>query len=150
MPNPLSIATVSVPSSPLPDKLQAIHNAGFAGIELGFPDLLSFAFRLSGRKVHEDDYDTLCYAATQVKKLCGELGLQIVMLQPFANFEGWEKGSKEREDAFERARGWIRIMESLGAGMLQVCFVLFSGFLVLFQSCLSSPLFLSKTKNTTN
>jgi hypothetical protein len=37
-----------------------------------------------------------------------------MMLQPFANFEGWPKGSTEREDAFTRARGWIKIMKVLG------------------------------------
>ncbi len=43
-----------------------------------------------------------------------------MMLQPFSNFEGWSKGSKERADAFVRAKGWMRIMEALGTDMLLV------------------------------
>ncbi|KAH8747319.1 xylose isomerase-like protein [Diaporthe sp. PMI_573] len=47
-----------------------------------------------------------------------------MMLQPFVNFEGWndgnDEGKSQREDAFERARGWIRIMQELGTDMLQV------------------------------
>ena len=46
--------------------------------------------------------------------MCEERKLQIVMLQPFSNFEGWKPQSKEREDAFTRAKGWIRIMDAVG------------------------------------
>ena len=42
------------------------------------------------------------------------------MLQPFSNFEGWPQGSKERGDAFSRAKGWIQIMQAVGTDMLQV------------------------------
>jgi len=45
--------------------------------------------------------------------------LTIFVLQPFGNFEGWAEGSKERKDAFDRAKGWIRIMKSVGTDMLQ-------------------------------
>jgi sugar phosphate isomerase/epimerase len=43
-----------------------------------------------------------------------------MMLQSFSNFEGWPRGSKERNRAFSRARGWVKIMEALGTDMLQV------------------------------
>ncbi|TVY41069.1 3-dehydroshikimate dehydratase [Lachnellula occidentalis] len=119
---PFSYASVSVgsPSTPLPEKLSAISGAGFTAIELGFPDLLSFSSSHLGKEVKEDDFDSLCQAGKEVKRLCGEKGLRIMMLQPFSNFEGWEDGSKEREDAFERAAGWVRIMEAVGTDMLQV------------------------------
>ena len=42
------------------------------------------------------------------------------MLQPFANLEGWPKRSEEREDAFERARRWIEVMEAAGTDMMLV------------------------------
>ena len=49
------------------------------------------------------------------------LGLKIVMLQPFANFEEWKPQPEERKDAFKKlAKGWIRIMEAVGTDMLQV------------------------------
>jgi sugar phosphate isomerase/epimerase len=47
-------------------------------------------------------------------------GLKVLILQPFANFEGWPEGSAEREDAFSRLHGWMRIMEAAGTDMLQV------------------------------
>lgn len=119
---PTCYATVSVgtPSHPLDDKLKAIASAGFQGIELGFPDLLSFASKNLGRDVGAQEFDVLCNAGLEVKRLCEALKLKIVMLQPFANFEGWKPHSEERKDAFKRAKGWIRIMEAVGTDMLQV------------------------------
>jgi len=119
---PASFATVSVgtPNDPLEKKLSAISSAGFTAIELGFPDLLSFASSHFSKSVSPDDYSSLCTAGTQVQKLCQKHNLKIMMFQPFSNFEGWAPGSKEREDAFSRAKGWIRIMQAVGTDMLQV------------------------------
>ncbi len=119
---PTCYATVSVgtPDHSLDKKLQAIAAAGFQGIELGFPDLLSFASKNLGKHVGSQDFDLLCNAGLEVRRMCEELGLKIVMLQPFSNFEGWKPQSEERKDAFRRAKGWIRIMEAVGTDMLQV------------------------------
>lgn len=119
---PTSFATVSVgtPDDNLADKLKAISKAGFSAVELGFPDLVSFASKHHGKEIAEDDYDNLCSAGKEVAKLCEKNKLGIMMLQPFANFEGWSKGSDERKDAFDRANGWIRIMQAVGTDMLQV------------------------------
>ena len=119
---PTSFATCSLgaPSTPLPDKLRAIASAGFKGIELAFPDLVAFASKFHGKEIKEDEYAKLYAAGQEVRKLCEELGLQIMMLQPFSNFEGWKIGTKEREDAMKRAAGWIEIMEAIGAEMIQV------------------------------
>ncbi len=119
---PTSYATVSIgtPQHPLPQKLLAIATAGFIGIELGFPDLLSFTSTHIGREVQPQDYDALCDAGREVRKMCEELGLKVVMLQPFGQFEGWTPMTKERKDAFDRADGWIRIMQAVGTDMLQV------------------------------
>jgi sugar phosphate isomerase/epimerase len=119
---PLSFATVSVgtPEDPLEEKLKHISSAGFQGIELGFPDLLSFASKYHGKEIKEKDYENLCSAGVEVKALCKKYNLGIVMLQPFSNFEGWPEGSKERDNAFARAKGWIEIMHAIGTDMLQV------------------------------
>ena len=119
---PTCYATVSVgtPKHNLEEKLKAIAGAGFQGIELGFPDLLSFASKNLGRDVGPQEFDILCNSGLEVKRICTELGLRIVMLQPFSNFEGWKPQSAERKDAFKRAKGWIRIMEAVGTDMLQV------------------------------
>ncbi|TEA19011.1 3-dehydroshikimate dehydratase [Colletotrichum sidae] len=120
--NPISFASCSIglPRHTLEQKLAAISSAGFNGIELSFPDLQSFANRHLNKEVAEDDYPSLVEAGKLVATLCDELQLNIMVLQPFANFEGWPKGSKEREDAFRRARGWMDIMEAVGTDMLQV------------------------------
>ena len=119
---PTCYATVSVgtPAHHLADKLAAIAAADFQGIELGFPDLLSWARRHHGREIDDHDWAALSDAAAEARKMCETKKLKVVMLQPFANFEGWAEGSKERGDAFERARGWVRIMRALGCDMLQV------------------------------
>ena len=119
---PTCYATVSVgtPNHSLDEKLKAIAAAGFQGIELGFPDLLSFAHKNLGKDVGPQDFELLCNAGLEVKRVCEDLGLKIVMLQPLSNFEGWNPQSEERKDAFRRAKGWIKIMEAVGTDMLQV------------------------------
>ncbi|KZP30180.1 hypothetical protein FIBSPDRAFT_146050 [Athelia psychrophila] len=76
--------------------------AKLASIELSFPDLLTYANLLVRAEskgppaaahpnpVSERDYDTLCDATP----LRG-----VYILQPFAQFEGWHEGTREREDA---------------------------------------------------
>lgn len=128
---PLCYATVSIgckPEHTLPKKIDAIAAAGFQAIELGFPDLLSFANQHLRPQEQEDgpdsieanDYDSLCSAAKVVKTMCDAKGIKVLMLQPFANFEGWPEGSSERSDAWTRAEGWMSIMEAAGTDMLQV------------------------------
>ena len=128
---PLAYASVSIgckPEHTLPKKLDAISSAGFQGIELGMPDLMSFANQLlqpgKERTGHSAigpyDYDELCSAAKETRCLCDAKGLKILMLQPFANFEGWPEDSPERKDAWRRAEGWMLIMEACGTDMLQV------------------------------
>lgn len=126
---PTCFATVSIGTTqtPLEQKLQAISGAGFQGIELGFPDLLSFASAFHHAEISPQDYDALCVAGKQVKQMCQEANLKIVMLQPFANFEGWDRNSAERDDAFFRVAGWIRIMRAVGTDMLQVLWSLYLG-----------------------
>lgn len=121
---PASFASCSIsnhPSHSLPAKLQSLHKAGFRAIELSMPDLLDYASSLdSNRDISPDDYSTLCAAARELKKLCDSLEIEIMLLQPFANFEAWPRDSDERKEAFERAHGWIDIMEASGCKTLQV------------------------------
>ncbi|CAG7563211.1 unnamed protein product [Fusarium equiseti] len=122
---PISFASCSIPmkiKANLPDKLSAIHEAGFDGIELSMPDIISYGELLSGSQPKEDDYDTLADVGKQIKSLTDKLGLEIMMLQPFANFEGWKKGThdKQRQQAFDKAKGWMKIMDAAGIALLQV------------------------------
>lgn len=122
---PTCFASCSIPSyfnASLPEKLNAIRNAGFGGIEMSMPDILAYSEHLNGEMLNEDDFDGIASISTKIRDLVEDLGLRIVMLQPFSRFEGWSKSehSEERVAAFRRARGWIRVMESLGTDMLQV------------------------------
>lgn len=122
---PTSYATCSVghlPSHDLPSKLTAISAAGFEAIELSMPDILSYAEKINNRPCDPRDFDTLVQVASQIRTLAASHSLRILMLQPFANFEGWdpETHPSERKDAFARAAGWLRIMSAAGTDMLQV------------------------------
>ncbi|KAK7181427.1 hypothetical protein DPSP01_008690 [Paraphaeosphaeria sporulosa] len=123
---PISYASCSLgpPSSPPPppllDRLDAISAANFTAIELSFPDILSYGETVLGHSPEPKDYDELVKVAEAIKKECDKRKLGVMMLQPFANFEGWKEGSDGRKDAWERARGWVRIMQAAGTDMLQV------------------------------
>ncbi|KAF2743975.1 3-dehydroshikimate dehydratase [Sporormia fimetaria CBS 119925] len=121
---PTSYASCSLgsPSNPPPllDRLDAISSAGFSAIELSFPDILSFGKKTLGHEIDPKNYDELCQVASEIGKECQKRKLGIMMLQPFSNFEGWKEESDGRKDAFERAKGWIRIMQACGCDMLQV------------------------------
>ncbi|KAH7012498.1 xylose isomerase-like protein [Microdochium trichocladiopsis] len=121
---PISFATCSIGSyshPALPEKLNAICSAGFDAVELAMPDLLAYGKFLNGEEPDASDYDTIVEVARAVKALAEEVGVGILMLKPFVNFEGWKLGlqDSEREDAFARARGWLMVMEALGTDMLQ-------------------------------
>ena len=121
---PVSFASVSIgyeDSHSLPKKIDALANAGFTGIELGFPDLVAFASMHMRKDVGEKDWDELNTSARVVKAMTDAKGMEIMLLQPFSNFEGWAEGSEERKDAFERAEGWIGVMLACGCKTLQVC-----------------------------
>ena len=103
----------------LPEKLKAISKAGFSAIELSMPDVLTYGQEVTGREIDPKDYGTLQNVGKKIRELCVQSGLKVLMLQPFANFEGWREGP-QRRDAFERAIGWTSIMEAVGTDMLQV------------------------------
>jgi sugar phosphate isomerase/epimerase len=113
---------LGTPSNPPPlvDRLHAIASAGFTAIELSFPDILSYGASILHHDPDLNSYDDLCKVAAQLRDECRKRNLAIMMLQPFSNFEGWPEGSDGRNDAFKRARGWIRIMQACGCNMLQV------------------------------
>jgi 4-hydroxyphenylpyruvate dioxygenase len=96
-----SIATVSL-SGTLGEKLEAIANAKFDAVEIFENDLITF----NG-------------APADVRRACDELGLDIVTLQPFRDFEGMPPGRRER--AMERAERKFDVMQELGCDLLMIC-----------------------------
>ncbi|HHW1843475.1 TPA: sugar phosphate isomerase/epimerase family protein, partial [Pseudomonas aeruginosa] len=96
-----SIATVSL-SGTLPEKLEAIAAAGFDGVEIFENDLL-----------HYDG------SPRDVRRLCADLDLEILLFQPFRDFEGCRRERLERN--LERAERKFDLMQELGTDLVLVC-----------------------------
>ncbi|UYF99875.1 MULTISPECIES: bifunctional sugar phosphate isomerase/epimerase/4-hydroxyphenylpyruvate dioxygenase family protein [unclassified Halomonas] len=96
-----SIATVCLSGS-LEEKVDAIAEAGFEGLELFENDLT--AFTGSPREAGE---------------LIRSRGLRLVTLQPFRDFEGLE--GRARQQAFDRAEHKFDLMQELGTDLLMAC-----------------------------
>lgn len=97
-----SIATVCL-SGTLPDKLEAAAAAGFAGVEIFENDLLTF----DG-------------APAEVRGLCADLGLEVLLFQPFRDFEAVPDPARRRRN-LDRAERKFDTMQALGAGLVLVC-----------------------------
>ena len=96
-----SIATVSI-SGTLAEKLRAIHAAGFECVEIFENDLLY--------------YDG---TPADVRRMCDDLGLRIVLYQPFRDFEG--VGAERLNRNVERLHRKFEVMHALGTDRLLVC-----------------------------
>jgi 4-hydroxyphenylpyruvate dioxygenase len=96
-----AIATVSLGGT-LRDKLAAIAEAGFEGLEIFETDILA----------HDGP-------PADVGRMARDLGLEIIALQPFRDFEGMPEPRRSR--SFERARRKFDLMAELGTSRLLVC-----------------------------
>lgn len=96
-----SIATVSL-SGTLSEKLDAIAAAKFDGVEIFENDLITF----NG-------------TPSEVRSRVEQLGLDIVTLQPFRDFEGMPDNHRAR--VFARSERKFDIMEELGCNLLMIC-----------------------------
>lgn len=96
-----SIATVSVSGS-LRDKLEAIAAAGFDGIE-----------------IFEQDFIADAANAREVGRMVRDHGLEIMLFQPFRDFEGL--AGRLRDKAFDRAERKFDLMEDLGTDLVLIC-----------------------------
>lgn len=96
-----SIATVSL-SGDLDEKLQAIADAGFDGVE-----------------IFENDFLTFDGGPADVGRRIRDLGLSCITLQPFRDFEGMPEPQRSR--LFERAKRKFAIMKELGTDLLMIC-----------------------------
>src|SRR6185295_15808789 len=96
-----SIATVSLGGT-LMEKLNAIAAAGFDGVEIFENDLLYF----DG-------------SPRDVKRIAADLGLRILLFQPFRDFEAAPRARMAKN--FDRAELKFDVMEQLGADLMLVC-----------------------------
>lgn len=96
-----AIATVSI-SGTLSEKLDAISDAGFDGVE-----------------IFEQDFITDTGSARDVGQRIRDKGLEISLFQPFRDFEGL--AGDLRAKAFDRAEHKFDLMQELGADLILVC-----------------------------
>jgi 4-hydroxyphenylpyruvate dioxygenase len=96
-----SIATVSLSGS-LGEKLEAIAAARFDAVEIFENDLLSSSGTPAG-----------------VRRAVKDLGLEVVTLQPFRDFEGMPDDKRAR--AFARAERKFDLLQELGCDLLMIC-----------------------------
>ena len=96
-----SIATVSI-SGDLRDKLAAIAAAGFDGIE-----------------IFENDFLTFDGSPRDVGRMVRDHGLEILLFQPFRDFEGMPPPHRQR--GFDRAERKFDVMQELGTDLVLVC-----------------------------
>lgn len=96
-----SIATVSV-SGNLREKLEAIVEAGFDGVE-----------------IFEQDFIADSGSPRDVGNMIRDHGLEITLFQPFRDFEGLP--DRLRAKAFDRAERKFDLMQELGTDLMLVC-----------------------------
>ncbi|MDK4569142.1 sugar phosphate isomerase/epimerase [Kingella kingae] len=95
-----SIATVSL-SGTLPEKLRVIAGVGFDGVEIFENDLLYFdgveifendLLYFDGVEIFENDLLYFDGSPADIRKMCKDLGLEIMLFQLFRDFEGVRVG----------------------------------------------------------
>ncbi|MEK0084616.1 bifunctional sugar phosphate isomerase/epimerase/4-hydroxyphenylpyruvate dioxygenase family protein [Benzoatithermus flavus] len=96
-----AIATVSL-SGTLPEKLEAAASARFDGVEIFEADLLYFGG-----------------SPEDVRQLAADLGLEIMLFQPFRDFEAVPRDRLQRN--LDRAEHKFDLMEELGVRTLLLC-----------------------------
>ncbi|KAL2868968.1 sugar phosphate isomerase/epimerase family protein [Aspergillus lucknowensis] len=111
LPNKVATGTSSLGQSPayvLDHKIRAAAEHGFSGLEIVYSDLDRYS------KLHNLSINT---GAKQIRQLCDDLGLTVLSLAPFENFEGTKTPIQER---LAVASSWLDIARILGASYLQV------------------------------
>lgn len=96
-----SIATVSI-SGTLTEKLQAIAEAGFDGVE-----------------IFENDFLAFDGSPREVGRMVRDAGLSITLFQPFRDFEGMPEPQRAR--TFDRAERKFDVMQELGTDLMLIC-----------------------------
>lgn len=98
---PRSVATVSL-SGTLPEKLDAAATIGFDAVEIFENDLLT--------------YDG---SPADVRRIAADLGIAIVLYQPFRDFEAMPEPQRARN--LDRAERKFDVMQALGTDLVLVC-----------------------------
>jgi 4-hydroxyphenylpyruvate dioxygenase len=99
----------------LPRKLDEAKRFGYRGIELFYEDLEYLARDISETVTTT----TLIEAASTIRRLCDERGLEIIALQPFMHYEGL-KDRKRHAERVEEMRLWLQLAKILGTDLIMI------------------------------
>jgi 4-hydroxyphenylpyruvate dioxygenase len=108
----------------LEHKFKQASTAGFRGVEIFYEDLEYFARALPGFENTRDGKEPLSpnqlvAAATEIRKLCADLNLEIVGLQPFLFYEGLLDRA-EHAKRIEKLNVWFEIVDALDVDIIQI------------------------------
>ncbi|KAL4877807.1 xylose isomerase-like protein [Aspergillus karnatakaensis] len=110
--NPIAIGTSCLGQSPthtLDQKIQAAAPKGFQGFEIIYADLSRYSI---------SNNISIITGAKQIRQLADDLGVAIISLAPFENFEG--STSSPIGDRLALASQWLDLARILGASYLQI------------------------------
>lgn len=94
-------------------KLRLARDHGFKGIELFYEDLVDVAVRVFG----SDSKPCQLRAARYTRKLCEDLGLTILCLQPFMHFEGHKDRFRQQRN-MQELLFWVHLVHALGTDLI--------------------------------
>jgi 4-hydroxyphenylpyruvate dioxygenase len=100
----------------LRERLKAAADHGFQGVEIVAEDIASFTSDLSG---DSDAPDNQLAAARLIREYCQELGLEVMVLQPFRFYEGQLDRTKH-ELRLQMLRIWFKLAAALGTDLIQM------------------------------
>ncbi|OAP65574.1 hypothetical protein AYL99_01546 [Fonsecaea erecta] len=113
-----AIASLSLGAPAVHDistRLREAARNGFHGVEIIDTDIDTAAEKLPGGLT----YENRLHAARHIRKQCDELGLSVVVFQPFRQYDGL-LDRKQHEAMIEKLQLWLDIVKILGSDMIQV------------------------------
>jgi sugar phosphate isomerase/epimerase len=128
----VSLGVLLIPGGyiPLEEKIAALAQAGFKGIDVYMWDLIPFTQQTLSCKLTpddvfdfnftEEDWKLLLQAAERVHALCTSHGLEVVSAVCLWDAEGWPKGSEQAMAARKNLQKWSLLMKALRTDMLIV------------------------------
>jgi 4-hydroxyphenylpyruvate dioxygenase len=115
---PLAIASMSLGRAAQHDletKIRACSEAGFNGIEVFYEDIKLPAPVMTTGTFEEN----LVKSATHFKQLCDKYELEVIVLQPFKNYDGLLSETRHKEK-IAKLHNWFRIAKALGTNIIQI------------------------------
>ncbi|KAJ7483331.1 xylose isomerase-like protein [Mycena latifolia] len=98
-------------------KIVEAGKAGYQGVEIFWEDLVYAAKKFSPDS-DEKDEAAMLRAAQYVRDLCDQNGLDILVLQPFMNYDGLLEQS-QHDELIVKLELWFKVVKVLGTDMIQ-------------------------------